>query len=102
MSKRVEVRTRTYTPPDGGAAQLLMECHILPRGGANWKVAADLAEQFRQDKSLSPHIIRCVAGKSKVSVYFRVSLGMMKAVWSWRPSVEDPDQLPLFSNLKGA
>ena len=104
MSKRVEVRTRQHQPSDGGPLQLVMECHLLPRGGSNWKAANDLAQQFRQDKRLGPHVVRVEVGRSKVSVYFRVSLEMMRAIWHFPkvvPGSDDPAQLPLF-NLGGA
>ena len=102
--RRVEVRTRAYSPPDGGAPQMLMECFLLPKGGANWKAAQDLAREFRTDKRLGPHVVRIEVGRSKVAVYFRVSLELMRAVWHFPnsvPGTDDPAQLPLF-NLKGA
>lgn len=107
MSRRVEVRTRTFWPKGEQSPLLLMEVHLLPRGGGNWKAARELADEFKNDPNLGPHVVRLVAGKSKVSVYFRPSLDLMRAVWHWPNPVpgttDDPAQLKLFAGLlKGA
>jgi hypothetical protein len=76
---------------------LVLDIALVPRGSGNRNAARRLAEGFRTNGKLAPHVLKVTAGTSRVLVHLRVSLELMRIVAEW-PKVEGdvPGQLPLF------
>jgi hypothetical protein len=82
-----------------GEAEYVWEIALLPRGGGNRQLAADLARHLRTHKRLGPHIRRVKVQTSKVVVHFqfsgKLSVDLLRELLEQsKPDV--PGQLPLF------
>lgn len=81
----LKTRFRTTGPH---APELLLDILIKPRGSGNRAFAQGLAQQFRQDPRMRPHVRRVVAGVSRVTVSLVASPELMRVVWNWNKSAD--------------
>lgn len=77
---KCEVRTRLMYGDSGKSVTLLMDVLLLPRGTGNLGFARRLGRQFREHKTLSPHIRRVVVGSSRIRVYWKYSRALARTV----------------------
>ena len=97
---QVEVKTISRVTRSG-EPELVMTFAFLPRGSGNRGNVRRFAKGLRSNPHMAPHIKRVVLGSSKVTVHFRASLALMKAVNDLTAEHEKtrdvPGQLPLFA-----
>jgi hypothetical protein len=76
---------------------LVLDIALVPRGSGNRNAARRLANEFRENEHLSPHVVKVTHGTSRVLVHLRSSVELMRIVAEWpRPEPDVPGQLPLF------
>ena len=82
---------------------MVLDVKLLPRGSGNRAAAERLARQFEADERFAPHIIEVNAGASRVTVHFRCSLALIRAIQEAKIEVRDvPGQLGLFNGAEVA
>lgn len=72
----MEVELVTKTHVKGRRVSIVLDVKLLPRGSGNRAAACRLAASFRQNPYLKPHLIRVVAGASRVTVHLRPSIDL--------------------------
>src|SRR5438309_3377044 len=95
FSVRQEVRTQLKRDSKGTWV-VVVDIIFVPRGSGNRNHARRLGEEFRSNAKLGPHVLKVVVGASKVRVYMRPSMDLMKVIAQWPTPVEDvPGQMLL-------
>src|SRR4051794_24073114 len=99
---QVETRTKMRVSPTG--PELILYITLLPRGSGNRAAVRRLGAAARRSE-MAPHIKRMVCGATRLTIYLRSSLALMKTIMTWTDqelgkSKDVPGQMPLFGAVR--
>lgn len=86
-------------PKSGVPVVVVMEILLLPRGSGNRNTARRLANHFRTNAELKPHVKKVVCGTSRVTVHLIPSIDLLQIIEDIKRRQREadlPGQLPLF------
>lgn len=97
---QVDVRTKMRVSKTG--PEVVFSITLLPRGSGNRAAVKRLGETAKKS-AMGPHIKRMVCGSTRLTLYLRSSLALMKTIMEWtdeQVKIQDvPGQMSLFRSI---
>jgi hypothetical protein len=70
-------------------SRIVMVIDFFPRGSGNRVRVERLGEAFKVHPVMGGHVVKVVCSSSRLKVYYRVSPGLLVAVWKCMRAVDD-------------